>query len=127
MQERHEHEHRPLPGAVAPGAIPVETFNPLLRSLLTWGLVERVEEGERRHRWVLTAEVQQRLDALTPPPRRPLSSLAYLDHLCARCREQRLTHLVEGRFLCERCERAESETAGGPEAAPGGGKDTRRP
>lgn len=109
MQDRHEHETRRLPGAIAPGPIPIETFNPLLRSLLTWGLVEHVEGADGCPRWVLIEEVQERLDALTPPPREAPASLAYLDHLCGRCREQRLTHLIDGRFLCERCERTESE------------------
>ncbi len=107
-----------LPGAVAPGGIPVEAFNPLLRSLLTWELVEREEGADGGHRWVLTGEVQERLDALVPPPRRESSSLAYLDHWCARCRQQRLTHLLEGRYLCEDCQRAESGTVATPKPEP---------
>lgn len=100
-------ENTRLPGAVPPGGIPVEAFNPLLRSLLSWDLVERVQSPDGGHQWVLIEEAQQRLDDLAPRPRRETTSLAYLDHWCARCRQQRLTHLIEGRFLCEECQRAE--------------------
>jgi hypothetical protein len=109
-----------LPGAVPlHGDIPIEAFNPLLRSLLTWDLVERVEDPESPggHRWLLREEAQRRLDALAPRPREAASSLAYLDHWCARCREQKLTHLIEGRYLCTDCQRAESgeESASSPQ------------
>lgn len=109
-----------LPGAVQRGGIPVEAFNPLLRSLLTWELVERVEDPEspEGHSWVLREDAQRRLDALTPPPREATSSLAYLDHWCARCRQQKLTYLIDGRYLCEECQRAESGDVTTPSPQP---------
>ena len=101
----------PLPKAVRNGDHAVEAFNPLLRSLLTWELVERVELPDGSHQWELTASTQQRLDELTRFPRRAVTSLVYLDHWCAGCRQQRLTHLVESRYLCEACQLAESDTS----------------
>lgn len=103
-------ENMRLPEAAARQPVPVDAFNPLLRSLLSWELVERREDGEGGHYWALIDEAQERLEKLTPPPRRATATLAYLDHWCARCRQQKLTHLIDGRFLCEECERAESET-----------------
>lgn len=103
-------ENTRLPHAVQREAVPVEAFNPLLRSLLSWELVERREDGAGGHYWALIDEAQARLEALTPRKRRPAAALAYLDHWCARCRQQRLTHLIDGRYLCEECERAESAT-----------------
>lgn len=107
-----------LPDAVHRKGVPVEAFNPLLRSLLTWGLVERKEDGENGHHWALIADAQARLDELTPRPRRSSAALAYLDHWCARCRQQRLTHLIEGRYLCEDCQRAESSSGSALGSAP---------
>jgi hypothetical protein len=112
------HENTRLPGAIPPGAIPVEAFNPLLRSLLTWELVERIETEEGAHQWVLIPEAQRRLDALAPRPRESTASLAYLDHWCARCRQQRLTHLIDGRYICESCQRAESGEISTPTPQP---------
>jgi ribosomal protein L37AE/L43A len=86
----------------------VEKFNPLLRSLLTWDLVERVETDDGTHRWELTDAAQRQLDQLTPPRQRAVTALAYLDHCCANCRQQHLTHLRDGRYLCEECERLEA-------------------
>jgi len=99
----------PLPRAVGNKNFPVEAFNPLLRSLLSWGLVERVELEGGPHRWELTDVAQQRLDDLTPERRRAATTLAYLDHWCGSCRQQRLTHLVDGRFICVECQRLEAE------------------
>jgi hypothetical protein len=98
----------PMPRAIGDTDYPVEAFNPLLRSLLGWQLVERVEREDGSHFWELTALAQRRLDALTPPRRNATTTLAYLDHWCGRCRQQRLTHLVEGRYLCEPCQRLEA-------------------
>lgn len=103
-----EPEHEPLPRAVGSQDFPVEAFNPLLRSLLGWGLVERVELDDATHRWELTKSAQQRLDELTPKRRRAAETLAYLDHWCSSCAQQRLTHLVDGRYLCQACEQGEA-------------------
>lgn len=103
-------ENTRLPEAANHQPVPVDAFNPLLRSLLSWELVERREDENGESYWALIDEAQQRLEMLTPRPRRPTAALAYLDHWCARCRGQKLTHLIDGRFLCEECERAESAT-----------------
>ena len=110
-------ENKRLPGARPLSGIPVDAFNPLLRSLLAWGLVERRQTPEGVS-WALIEEAQRRLDSLVPPERRSATSLAYLDHWCARCRQQKLTHLIEGRFLCEECERAESGGVSSPSPEP---------
>ncbi len=103
--------------AQADGRYAVEKFNPLLRSLLSWHLVDRVEGDDGTHRWELTEAAQEQLDKLTPTRQRAVKALAYLDHWCANCREQRLTHLLDGRYLCEDCERRE---AAGPVPEPAG-------
>ena len=107
-----------FPGPALKQEPPSDAFNPLLRSLLTWGLVERSEDDGGRPRWQLTAAAQERLEALNPRARKAATSLAYLDHWCSRCRQQRLTHLRDGRYLCQECE--QMEAAGGaqpPETA----------
>ncbi|MGH9294847.1 MAG: hypothetical protein ACRD0B_05900, partial [Acidimicrobiales bacterium] len=93
----------PLPGAVLPPQPSDEAFNPLLRSLLSWGLVTRAEAADGSASWELTEGAQRRLDELVPHRPRAVTTLAYLDHLCADCRGQKLTYLREGRYLCEAC------------------------
>jgi hypothetical protein len=99
----------PLPRAVSNQRFPVEALNPLLRGLLGWGLVERVEYADGTHHWELSEAAQRRLDDLTPERRRAVTTLAYLDHWCSNCREQRLTHLVDGRYLCVECQQLGQE------------------
>jgi hypothetical protein len=94
----------------------VEAFNPLLRSLLGWKLVERVDLDDGSHRWELSEGAQHRLDDLTPARQRAVTTLAYLDHSCNRCRQQRLTHLVDDRYLCVECQRLEDLEANAPPA-----------
>ncbi len=106
--------HEPLPRAVRPQSFPVEAFNPLLRSLLGWGLIHRVDLEDGAHRWEPSDLAQQRLDDLTPERQRAATTLAYLDHWCSICRQQRLTHLVDGRYVCVECERTESAAAEAP-------------
>jgi hypothetical protein len=105
-----EPPREPQPRAAETQAFPVEAFNPLLRSLLSWGLVERVEFDVGSHHWELTDAAQQRLDQLTPERRRASATLAYLDHWCSSCRQQHLTHLVDGSYLCVECQ--ELQTSG---------------
>jgi hypothetical protein len=106
-----------LPGPVMKQEPPADAFNPILRSLLTWDLVERLVDEEGNVRWELTAAAQERLETLNPRARKAGKSLAYLDHWCARCRQQRLTHLREGRFLCPECEQIEA-VGGAPPPEP---------
>ena len=115
MSSRPSREH--LPGPVLKHDPPADAFNPLLRSLLSWGLVERRVEDDGGVRWELTGPAQERLESLNPRARKAAKSLAYLDHFCARCRQQRLTHLRDGRYLCAECERVEAEGGGPPPEA----------
>jgi ribosomal protein L37AE/L43A len=101
--------HEPVPRPASNQHFQVEAFNPLLRSLLSWGLVRRVQTDDGARQWELTEEAQQRLDELTPERQRATETLAYLDHSCSSCRQQRLTHLVDGHFLCAECQRLEAE------------------
>ncbi len=81
----------------------IETFDPLLRDLAAWGLVERSPTAERPA-WHLSAEAQRRLDELVRPAE-PLSveRLVYLDHLCAGCHQRGPTRLRQGAYLCDDC------------------------
>lgn len=117
---------RRFPGAVAPGRLKVESFNPLLRSLLSFELVHRVADDDGSATWVLTEEAQRRLDELAPGQQLPAASLAYLDHPCARCHTQRLTHLIEGRYLCEPCAAAPAPTERSEAQAARGGRRSHR-
>ncbi|MHB1987085.1 MAG: hypothetical protein ACYCSF_03745 [Acidimicrobiales bacterium] len=101
-----------LPDAVHRRGVSVDAFNPLLRSLLSWELVEQREDEDGGHHWVLIEDAQRRLDILMPRPREASAVLAYLDHWCANCRQQRLTHLLDGRYLCEACQRAAAVGSG---------------
>ncbi|MGO9198845.1 MAG: hypothetical protein ACLQK4_17180 [Acidimicrobiales bacterium] len=100
------------------GAIPVDAFNPLLRSLISWELVQRVEDADGSHHWVLIEDAQRRLDSLAHGPRQSAAALAYLDHWCASCRQQKLTHLRDGRYLCMECERIEAAPKTTPQPKP---------
>jgi hypothetical protein len=91
----------------AKGDYPIETFDPLLRDLVCWGLVTR-QEGTTEAGWQLVPAAQQRLGELQPasPPR--AAAVVYLDHRCADCRQRRPTRIHEECYLCERC-RAERQ------------------
>jgi hypothetical protein len=78
-------------------------FDPMLRTLLTFGLVveQSVEDGGPRE-WVLTPAAQRRLAALsspTPPP----DKLIYFGHRCGSCGENAPTRFSGGAFLCGAC------------------------
>ncbi|MGC9960649.1 MAG: hypothetical protein ABSE47_01955 [Acidimicrobiales bacterium] len=108
-------QREPLPRAVTPSqSLPTEAFNPLLRGLLGWGLIKRVELDNGTRRWELTDAAQRRLDELTPERQRAVTTLAYLDHSCSACRQQRLTHLVGERYVCVECQRTEPAAAATP-------------
>jgi ribosomal protein L37AE/L43A len=108
-------QQEPIPKAVRPSqSLPTEAFNPLLRGLLGWGLIERVKLEDGSRHWELTDAAQRRLDELTPERQRAVTTLAYLDHSCSACRQQRLTHLVDGVYVCVECQRTESAVAESP-------------
>lgn len=81
----------------------IETFDPLLRDLATWGLAVR-EDTESGAAWVLTEAAQRRLDQIVRPAAPTnVERLVYLDHRCADCRLRGRTRLVDGVFLCDDC------------------------
>ena len=82
--------------------IPIETFDALLRSLLTWDLVVP-GEGEDRRNWHLVGRAQERLAALALPQGPwPAERTAYVRQ-CADCRSRKLTWLHDGTYLCGPC------------------------
>lgn len=97
----------------------VERFDPLLRDLLAFELVEAEEEGH----WTLAPEVQQRLSALVAV-RRPAAAVLHIGFPCARCHASAVTRLHEGRLLCDACIpqvlEEERETSGRPPAEDAG-------
>jgi hypothetical protein len=99
---------------------PVETFDPLLRDLVVWGLVEREEDADGSATWRLSDDARHRLDDLAPVGRPPVPDrLVYFDHLCARCHRRKPTRLQAGDYLCASClelERAVAARVDLPEA-----------
>ncbi|MCK4177405.1 hypothetical protein ACFFRE_12780 [Aciditerrimonas ferrireducens] len=87
----------------------VHQLDPLLRDLLTFGLVER-REGDGQDRWVLSQAAQDRLTFLDRPT--PGASTTFVvGRRCDRCREHAVTRRIGERYLCARCE---TEEATGP-------------
>jgi hypothetical protein len=80
---------------------PIETFDPLLRDLVGWGLVTR-QEGRTRTPWRLVTAAQRRLDELLPTVV-PAGAVIYLDHLCADCRQRGPTRIHEESYVCDGC------------------------
>ena len=65
--------------------IPIETFDALLRDLVTWDLVVR-GEGDDSQTWRLVARAQQRLgELMIARGPWPAERTVYLDRLCADC------------------------------------------
>lgn len=81
---------------------PIETFDPLLRDLVCWGLVTR-QEGTTDTPWQLVPTAQQRLDELQPASAPRAAAIVYLDHLCVGCHQRGPTRIHEDRYLCESC------------------------
>jgi len=81
---------------------PIERFDPLLRNMLAWNLVEETEGG-----WVLRPEVADRLNGLARYTRRDQpSEVVYFGHICAGCKSNGLTRLRDGSYLCDECRKA---------------------
>ncbi len=71
------------------GHYPIERFDPLLRDLVGWGLVER-RETKTRTTWQLVADAQRRLDELASPAPGPATGADfYFGRLCADCHPAR--------------------------------------
>lgn len=93
---------------------PIETFDPILRDLVTWQLVVRDESGDGAP-WRLAERAERRLDALlTSNAKFAADSLIYFDHICASCRRHAPTRLHQGAYLCEDCWRRERATVSLP-------------
>ncbi len=83
--------------------IPIDTFDGLLRDLLTWDLVVP-GEGSDGKTWHLVERAQQQLGVLaTARGPWPAERTAYLGRQCADCRGRRLTWLREGSYVCDSC------------------------
>lgn len=82
---------------------PIERFDPLLRNMLAWELVDEGPDGT----WVLRPEVARRLTRLDQLSRRDdASEIVYFGHACAGCHASGMTRLRAGRYLCDDCRRA---------------------
>jgi hypothetical protein len=91
---------------------PLERFDPLLRNMLAWGLVEEGPDGQ----WVLRSEVGQRLARLAQLTHRAeTSAIVYFGHPCASCQASGATRLCEGRYLCDECRQAPATPSPVPE------------
>jgi hypothetical protein len=83
--------------------IPIDTFDALLRDLVTWDLVVR-GEGDDSQTWRLVARAQQRLgDLALARGAWPAERTAYLGRRCADCRRRELTWERDGTYLCDPC------------------------
>jgi hypothetical protein len=90
-------------------------FDPMLRALVTFGLVEpdgEPDNGGPRPSWHLIPAVQRRLESLVAPSP-PAEKLIYFGHRCGSCGEHGPTRMSDGAFLCAAC-----ATAAGTERAP---------
>jgi hypothetical protein len=81
---------------------PIETFDPLLRDLIGWGLVER-QDGNAGTPWQLVPTAQRRLDELLPNPVPGAGAVVYLNRLCADCHQRGLTRLHGESYVCDGC------------------------
>ncbi|MGA2805978.1 MAG: hypothetical protein ABSF89_16585 [Acidimicrobiales bacterium] len=83
--------------------IPIETFDALLRDLMTWDLVVR-GEGDNAQNWSLVARAQRRLGELaTAQEPWPPERTAYVGRRCADCHRRQLTWARDGAYLCDPC------------------------
>jgi ribosomal protein S27AE len=81
---------------------PIERFDPLLRDLIGWGLVER-DDSHPGISWRLVGSAQRRLDELSPPRAAGHDPVVYLDRRCAECQQRGMTRLHDERYVCDRC------------------------
>lgn len=82
---------------------PIERFDPLLRNMLSWHLVEETDSGS----WELRPDVVERLSGLAKYTRRnEPSEVVYFGHICVGCRSNGLTRFRDGQYLCDECRRA---------------------
>jgi hypothetical protein len=78
-------------------------FDPVLRTLMTFGLVvEESNQSPGTRQWILTPAAQRRLVALASPAPPP-DKLIYFGHRCGACGEHAPTRFSGGTFLCGSC------------------------
>jgi hypothetical protein len=79
-------------------------FDPMLRALMTFGLVEQDHDGaeDASKEWRLTAAAQRRMQSLVAPAP-PAEKLIYFGHRCGSCGEHAPTRISSGTFLCDAC------------------------
>ena len=83
--------------------VPIRTFDPLLRDLVYWGLLIRVD-GPIGPRWQLAERAKCRLDEIAEESRAvALERMIYLDHRCDVCGFRRMTRVHDSRYVCEEC------------------------
>ncbi len=91
----------------------LDRFDPMLRALVTFGLVEPesgddgrdtgdARNGGRTARWRLIPAVQRRLEELVAPAP-PADKLIYFGHRCASCGQHAPTRMHSGVLLCDAC------------------------
>lgn len=83
------------------GKRPSTQFDPLLRDLLAFNLVES-EEVDGVRSWRLTEVAHRRLAQLAAPPP-PEDKVVYFSRRCVRCGEHRPTRRRSDEFVCEGC------------------------
>ncbi|GEM_PF-2566874 len=94
---------------------PIESFDSLLRNLLTYDLVEQSDD-----RWVLRPFAARRLSELADAAPQHARISVYIGYLCERCHAAGITRAFQGQRLCDACIRAAMEQPNGtaPESAP---------
>ncbi|HLW44596.1 MAG TPA: hypothetical protein VKR78_00150 [Acidimicrobiales bacterium] len=82
---------------------PIERFDPLLRNMLAWNLVEETATGE----WSLRHDVAERLSGLARYTKHSQpSEVVYFGHVCTGCKSNGLTRFRDGQYICDECRRA---------------------
>lgn len=77
----------------------IQTFDPLLRDLIAWGLVS--SDGAR---WELSEHAQLRLTELAQNSGPwPAEQTVYFGHRCTECGTKALTRLHDGVHVCGTC------------------------
>jgi uncharacterized membrane-anchored protein len=80
-----------------------EKFDPLLRDLLAWGLVEPGQPADDNATWHLADDARHRLEDLHTQAETRQSQVVYFDRVCAGCRRRQLTRRHDGTYLCDAC------------------------
>jgi hypothetical protein len=83
--------------------IPIDTFDSLLRDLVTWNLVVHLDRDDGQS-WQLVDRAQKRLgDLEIVQGTWPAERTAYSSRRCARCHRRQLTWLRDGSYVCDPC------------------------